>query len=575
MNRLKRFLTDTVDALLHVAGRYPVETALSLYAFALFILTHERIVDDLPEAVVGIMPITLYAALATGALTRRAAPRLRLVYYAVALLPALSWAMGEAWFQTSQYVITASILAPLALLMARRTVQNRRFVGEALAYVEAGVIGGIFALVTLLAFLAIFHSVVYIFGIWGSVVNDVRSYASSFAVLTLWPLLALSMLDRFLDGEPQGTKTSDALLNYILAPALLVYAAILYLYGLQILFAWTLPIGGVAYLVFGFTIALFAIRALQVFVVRRRYDWFFDRVSYFALPPLVLFWAGVAQRVADYGLTDWRVYLIICGAIMTVSVGLFLARRTARYYYIAGTAFVCFLTTAYIPYFSASAISLRSQTARAERLAAAAGLARHGGPARPRTHRRTRHHAHRGLSGALFVARLPRRQRHAAAGRPFRHLAFGGVHRCLPEHGLGPPHPLGRRPRAHRGGQRAAALPRQRTPRPARHRRLPPLLRPRLLLLRQRPSQSRYTTSDDTLRLYLPDGRELLRRSFEELLHDRAAQLRLPIDDDALYTADNLLVYRTDSLLVSFRRVEASRHEHRYTDLDVDIFFTK
>lgn len=65
MNRLKRFLTDTVDALLHVAGRYPVETALSLYAFALFILTHERIVDDLPEAVVGIMPITLYAALAT------------------------------------------------------------------------------------------------------------------------------------------------------------------------------------------------------------------------------------------------------------------------------------------------------------------------------------------------------------------------------------------------------------------------------------------------------------------------------------------------------------------------------
>lgn len=575
MNRLKRFLTDTVDALLHVAGRYPVETALSLYAFALFILTHERIVDDLPEAVVGIMPITLYAALATGALTRRAAPRLRLVYYAVALLPALSWAMGEAWFQTSQYVITASILAPLALLMARRTVQNRRFVGEALAYVEAGVIGGIFALVTLLAFLAIFHSVVYIFGIWGSVVNDVRSYASSFAVLTLWPLLALSMLDRFLDGEPQGTKTSDALLNYILAPALLVYAAILYLYGLQILFAWTLPIGGVAYLVFGFTIALFAIRALQVFVVRRRYDWFFGRISLYALPPLVLFWIGVAQRVADYGLTDWRVYLIICGAIMTVSVGLFLARRTARYYYIAGTAFICFLTTAYIPYFSASAISLRSQTARAERLAAAAGLLDTAGRldlARIDERDTTLIAGYRELyssldylddNDTLLLADRFGISRSAEFIDAFQNTALGhhirwGGAPVLTEVVNAPLHFLDneRRDPLDIAGYRHCYDPASYSYGNDR-------------------SQSRYTTSDDTLRLYLPDGRELLRRSFEELLHDRAAQLRLPIDDDALYTADNLLVYRTDSLLVSFRRVEASRHEHRYTDLDVDIFFTK
>ncbi|WP_417012481.1 hypothetical protein [Alistipes sp.] len=574
MNRLKRFLTDTVDALLHVAGRYPVETALSLYAFALFILTHERIVDDLPEAVVGIMPITLYAALATGALTRRAAPRLRLVYYAVTLLPALSWAMGEAWFQTSQYVITASILAPLALLMARRTVQNRRFVGEALAYVEAGVIGGIFALVTLLAFLAIFHSVVYIFGIWGSVVNDVRSYASSFAVLTLWPLLALSMLDRFLDGEPQGTKTSDALLNYILAPALLVYAAILYLYGLQILFAWTLPIGGVAYLVFGFTIALFAIRALQVFVVRRRYDWFFDRVSYFALPPLVLFWAGVAQRVADYGLTDWRVYLIICGAIMTVSVGLFLARRTARYYYIAGTAFVCFLTTAYIPYFSASALSLRSQTARAERLARETGLLDAAGRldlARIDERDTTLIEGYRELyssldylddNDTLLLADRFGISRSAEFIDAFQntalghHIRWGDYDAVLTEVIDAPLHFLDneRRDPLDIAGYRHCYAPAS---------------------VSYDNGRARYTTSGDTLRLYLPDGCEILRRSFAELLHDRAAQQQTTLDDEALYTADNLLVYRTDSLLVSFRRVEASRHEHRYTDLDVDIFFTK
>lgn len=32
MNRLKKFLTDTADSLLRVALRYPVETALCIYA---------------------------------------------------------------------------------------------------------------------------------------------------------------------------------------------------------------------------------------------------------------------------------------------------------------------------------------------------------------------------------------------------------------------------------------------------------------------------------------------------------------------------------------------------------------
>ena len=242
----------------------------------------------------------------------------------------------------------------------------------------------------------------------------------------------MARLDGYLSDEPQGTKTTDTLLNWILAPALLVYAAILYLYCLQILFTWSLPKGGVAYLVFGFTMALFTVKALQELVVRRRYDWFFDRISIFALPPLVLFWAGVMQRVGDYGLTDWRVYLIVCGAIMTAAVALFAARRTGRYYYIAATAFVLFFLTAYIPRFSATAFSLRSQTARAEPLAAPNGAARRIRPTRSVPHRRTRHGAAQTLSRALRLARLPRRPRYAAAGRPLRHRPLPRTPRLLP-----------------------------------------------------------------------------------------------------------------------------------------------
>ena len=89
------------------------------------------------------------------------------------------------------------------------------------------------------------------------------------------------------------------------------------------------------------------------------------------------------------------------------------------------------------------------------------------------------------------------------------------------------------------------------------------------------PSKARYSTNNDTLRLYLPDGREVFRRSLADLFTDRCDQLLYQPDDDPLYSADNLSVYRTDSLLITFRRVEVSRAKQRYVDLTVDKFYTK
>lgn len=352
MNRLKRFLTDTADALLRVARRYPVETALCVYVCILGAIQIEWSFDyrmllaadgdatemrQLPDGVFTMLPLTMLATLVVHTLVRRAARAWRALYLLVPILLTIaSWLLGREWFGTSRFFITSAILAPLGVLMARRTLPNGPFVRQTLGYIRAAVVGWVFALTAMLAAMAIYHSVAYIFGIWTAWETQQRvdAYILLLSWGLLWPLTALARLDGYLSGEPQGTKTTDALLNWILAPALLVYAAILYLYCLQILFTWSLPKGGVAYLVFGFTIALFVVKALQELVVQRRYDWFFDRISLFALPPLLLFWAGAAQRVADYGLTDWRVYLLVCGAIMTIAVGLFAARHTGRYYYV-------------------------------------------------------------------------------------------------------------------------------------------------------------------------------------------------------------------------------------------------
>lgn len=322
MNRLKKFLTDTADSLLRVALRYPVEAALCIYACIFGAIQIEWSFDyhmllaadgaatemrQLPDGIFTMLPLTMLATLVVHTLVGRASRAWRTLYLLVPLLLTIaSWLLGKEWFGTSQFFITSAVLAPLGLLMARRTLPNGPFVRQTLGYIRAAVVGGIFALTAMLSAMAIYHSVIYIFNIPASweVRNLVDSYIVLFSWALLWPLTALARLDGYLSDEPQGTKTTDTLLNWILAPALLVYAAILYLYCLQILFTWSLPKGGVAYLVFGFTMALFTVKALQELVVRRRYDWFFDRISIFALPPLVLFWAGVMQRVGDYGLTE-------------------------------------------------------------------------------------------------------------------------------------------------------------------------------------------------------------------------------------------------------------------------------
>ena len=66
MNRLKNFLGNTFAALLRTFRRYPVETALAAYAFVLFVLTEEKVVEELPNAVIGILPLTLFAAMIVG-----------------------------------------------------------------------------------------------------------------------------------------------------------------------------------------------------------------------------------------------------------------------------------------------------------------------------------------------------------------------------------------------------------------------------------------------------------------------------------------------------------------------------
>ena len=158
----------------------------------------------------------------------------------------------------------------------------------------------------------------YIFGLGGAWIEHVAVWSVTICETLAVPLLFLMMADRWRDAELRGSRILEMLLNYIVTPALLIYAAILYLYMAKILVTWTLPEGGVAYLVFGFTMTALAVKALGRLLEKRIYDWFFDRFSLVSLPVLALFWIGVVRRTNEYGLTEPRVYLVVCGGLRAV-----------------------------------------------------------------------------------------------------------------------------------------------------------------------------------------------------------------------------------------------------------------
>lgn len=208
----------------------------------------------------------------------------------------------------------------------------------------------LFAYVALGLFQAILWSAAYIFGFGGAAwvehaAVDTWIVTSTFVV----PLLFMMMLDRWERSEVHGTRILEVLLDWIVSPAVLIYAAILYLYAFKILVTWSLPEGGVAYLVFGFTSVALAVKALQELLGRRIYGWFYDRLSLFALPAAVLFWIGTLRRVGEYGLTEPRVYLVVCGAVMTFCLAIFLSRRTGRYLWVVLFAMLLFAAVAYVP----------------------------------------------------------------------------------------------------------------------------------------------------------------------------------------------------------------------------------
>lgn len=258
------------------------------------------------------------------------------------------------------------VLAAILLVVGNRRMNNRSFAAHALHVVTQLFFGLLVTGILTLAVLAIVLSFLYIFGI------DVPDHLIEHILQFIWFVLAPQVCCTFIrqneDEVSEPAKVLRLILDYILSPAVIIYAIILYAYFIKIAFEWDLPKGGVAWMVMGFiTVALIG-RMAQAILSQHHYDWFYRHFTLIAIPPLIMYWIGSIYRIRLYSFTESRLYLMVAGVLMTLFVLMLLRERTRKFQLMAlifGAAIILFT---YIPGISAKSIGLSCQKQRLTQL---------------------------------------------------------------------------------------------------------------------------------------------------------------------------------------------------------------
>lgn len=343
----------------------PAEIFTTVYAFITFTLAYEK-VSPIQEEYIALAPLVFGLSFI---LNRLCHGKWRLIYYLSPLVYVLFIKTDlKDWITSTEYII-ALLICPLAVILSDWIKENKRFAERIIRYLVDWVAAGLLALVAYLLVNAIVYSFGYIFDL--HIPSKFSFYAFLSASILLTPLCFLTFnrqSEQTPDRPIPGNSFLDILARYVLTPAAWIYTVILYLYFIRIAVTWSLPRGGIAYLVFGFILFATILKALQPLLQKQPCKWFYERFSLISLPALIMFWIGVGYRINQYGLTEDRIYLIVCGVVMTLTIGLFFSHRWGRYLYATLSAVVLLALFTYIPGIRAGQLGLLSQNLRAERL---------------------------------------------------------------------------------------------------------------------------------------------------------------------------------------------------------------
>lgn len=369
LNRFSRRIAATT-------ANYPAETFIILLFFIYAILATN---DTVPaeRCYTALYPLFLTVAFLCNIVSARHKGQkrhpMRLLYYASTLLPLFFLKSDVSGFVNSTSYFISLILCPLSVFAAGLKKENLSYVSQSTTHIKNAVYAASLSGMTFVLLYAIYLSFTYIFFPENSQpyhMADITTYLLIFSFLLFMPFAFLAFTRKSRENTarkriPHTLDIAGIAINYIMTPALLVYTCMLYIYFASILITWTLPKGGIAMMVFIYTMAAMAARAVHM-TIRKQHVFarFYTRFSFISLPALIMFWIGVWYRISEYGFTQARVYLVVCGVIMTATMVLFFSEKYGRFLYANIIAIVLLALFTYVPGISAAEIEQRSQAGR-------------------------------------------------------------------------------------------------------------------------------------------------------------------------------------------------------------------
>ncbi len=286
-------------------------------------------------------------------------------YWAVLPLYALTALLPTEWHSMNEYGLLTALLPAVYLLSRGRGDFNARFFSMARSMVVSVGIG----ILTYILLMIIIESIQSLFSL---TLRQAEDNIASFCFVLLTPMVFVGMESG--TEKPIASRLEEALVNWLLTPALLIYNVMLYVYMAMITIRWELPKGSVATMVSVFMGTAVALRWLRPVLQKQPLGWYFRWFGVLTLPLVALFWVAVCYRIGQYGLTIDRCILVATGVLMTAFAGLSLFKTPRGDYWFLGGYAVVGLVMAVGGPLSARQLSLCSQTAVIQQYASKLGM---------------------------------------------------------------------------------------------------------------------------------------------------------------------------------------------------------
>ena len=180
------------------------------------------------------------------------------------------------------------------------------------------------------------------------------------------PLFFLVFQQRQENTEMTLNRSFDILVNFILAPALMIFTALLYAYVGKIILAGALPKGMVSNIALPYLVGGLGVYALRSISVKANWNGFFKFFPYLSIIPIVLLWLAIDRRISAYAWTEQRIYLVALASAITIAYTILIIPKIRQYRLISIVVMIAIFAMTWVV--NLKEIAYQSQTERFEHL---------------------------------------------------------------------------------------------------------------------------------------------------------------------------------------------------------------